>query len=406
MANVLGIIAEYNPLHNGHLYHIKKAKENSNAEYIVAIMTGNFAQRGNVSVVNKWEKTKMALKSEVDLVIELPTIYSISSAENFADGAIKILNDLKLITYISFGLENDNVTDLNKIANILANEPEEFSKILKLQLQKGNSYPKARQNALIQYASKEIDGNLLLGSNNILAIEYLKAIKRQKANFIPIGIKREKVFYNSKKIVDEFASSTGIRKLLIEKQFDEISKVVPGTTFEILLDNIKRGTCIKDIKEYEKIIIYKLRTMTKSEITELPEVSEGLENLIKTAVAKTNNIYELINIIKSKRYTQTRIQRILLYTLIGITKQDMEMSKRISPYIRVLGCNKKGKELLSKIEKNKKVITSVKRFEKENINRNLLRILEIDRIATDIYSIAYGDNSKSGLDYSYGMIIE
>lgn len=406
MTNVLGIVAEYNPFHNGHIYHIKKAKENANADYVVAIMTGNFTQRGNASIVNKWEKTKMALSSIVDLVIELPTVYSISSAENFADGAVKIFKELKFITHISFGMESSNIADLNKIASILVEEPEGFSEIIKRELKEGNSYPKARENALVEYTKNSKYGEIIAGSNNILAIEYLKAIKRQKANIIPVGIKREKVFYNSSKIVDEFASSTGIRNLLIEKRFDEINKVVPSSTFDILLDNIKNGTFILNLSTYSSTIIYKLRTMTKQQIADLPEVSEGLENLIISSISQTNNVDELINIIKSKRYTKTKIQRILLYALLGITKQDMELSNKIIPYIRVLGCNNSGKKMISLIEKNTKVITSLKRFEKENTNKKLARLLEIDKISTDIYTIGYQGNSKAGLDYTNGMIVE
>ena len=406
MANVLGIVAEYNPFHNGHIYHIQKAKENANAEYTVAIMTGNFTQRGNTSIINKWEKTKMALSSIVDLVIELPTIYSISSAENFADGSVKILKELKFITHISFGMEASNIADLNKIASILVDEPEEFSEIIKKELKEGNSYPKARENALVKYTQNFQYGEIVSGSNNILAIEYLKAIKRQKANIIPVGVKREKVFYNSSKIVDEYASSTGIRNLLIKKNFDEINKVVPSTTFDILLDNIKNGTFIPDISTYSIPIIYKLRTMTKQQIADLPEVSEGLENLIISSVSQTNNLNELIDMIKSKRYTKTKIQRILLYALLGITKQDMELSNKVVPYIRVLGCNNNGKTLISQIEKHTKVITSLKRFEKGNINKKLARLLEIDKKATDIYTIGYLKNSKTGLDYTKGMIIQ
>ena len=406
MANVLGIVAEYNPFHNGHIYHIQKAKENANADYVVAIMTGNFTQRGNTSIINKWEKTRMALSSIVDLVIELPTIYSISSAENFADGAVKILKELKFITHISFGMEASNIADLNKIASILVDEPEEFSEIIKRELKEGNSYPKARENALVEYTQNSQYGEIVSGSNNILAIEYLKAIKRQKANIIPVGVKREKVFYNSSKIIDEYASSTGIRNLLIKKDFDEINKVVPSSTFDILVDNIKNGTFIPDISTYSIPIIYKLRTMTKQQIADLPEVSEGLENLIISSVSQTNNLNELIDMIKSKRYTKTKIQRILLYALLGITKQDMELSNKVIPYIRVLGCNNNGKTLISQIEKHTKVITSLKRFEKENTNKKLARLLEIDKKATDIYTIGYPRNSKAGLDYTNGMIIK
>ena len=406
MANILGIIAEYNPLHNGHMYHIQKAKELTQADYVVAVISGNFTQRGLPAIINKWEKTKMALEAGIDLVIELPTLYSISSAENFADGAVKVLKELGFVTHISFGMEAEDLSELNNIANVLVEEPEGYVDTLKSELKKGISYPKARQIAIEEYFNDKAYGKLLSGSNNILAIEYLKAIKKQKAEIIPIGIKREKVFYNSKKIIDEFASSTGIRSLMIHNEFDAISKVVPSKTFNVLLENIKSGTYIKGLSSFENIIIYKLRTMNKSEIANLPEVSEGLENLIKTAVTTTNSIDTLIAKIKSKRYTKTKIQRILLYTLLDITKQDMELAEKIVPYVRVLAASKQGKKLLPNINPKTKVITSVKKFETENKNRRLGRMLNIDKQASDIYTIGYKKESKAGLDYTNGLMIK
>ena len=407
MSKVVGIIAEYNPFHNGHIYHIQSTKEKTGADFVIAIMTGNFTQRGSTSVVNKWEKTKMALNGGVDLVIELPTVYSISSAENFASGAIKILDKLGIVDTISFGMEASDISDLNNIANVLYSEPQEYKDILKYELKKGESYPKARENALMVYLNDiKRYGGILKGSNNILSIEYLKALKKYKSNIIPVGIKREKVYYNSTKIIDEYASATGIRSLLLGNQIEEIRKVVPGTTFNILLNNLREGNAVLDLTAFGSEIIYKLRIMTVKEIANLPDVSEGLENLIKETANKTNNLIELINGIKSKRYTQTRLQRILLCALLGITKKDVELSKKIVPYVRVLGCSDNGKMLLSQINNKVKVITSVKKFENVNKNKKLARLLEIDKQATNIYTLAYKRNSKANLDYTKGLILQ
>ena len=415
MSKVVGIIAEYNPFHNGHSYHIQNTKAQTGGDFVVAVMTGNFTQRGNTSVINKWEKTKMALNGDADLVIELPTIYSVSSAENFANGAVKILNELGIVDTISFGMEADDVSTLNNIANVLVNEPPEYKTILEHELGKGNSFPKARENALMIYLNDiKRYANVVKGSNNILAIEYLKALKKQKSSIVPFGVKREKVYYNSTKIIDEYASATGIRNLLLHNQLEEVRKVMPSKSYSILLNNLRQGTYVLDIIAYNDEIIYKLRSMTVKQIANLPDVSEGLEYLIKEVSNKTNNLIELINGIKSKRYTQTRIQRILLYALLGITKKDMEMSKKITPYIRVLGCSEKGKILLSQINSKAKVITSLKKYEVSNKNKRfcigkqktLNRMLEIDKMATDIYTIGYKKDSKAGLDYTKGLILQ
>ena len=201
--------------------------------------------------------------------------------------------------------------------------------------------------------------------------------------------------------------------MLLHNQLEEVRKVVPAKSYSILLNNLRQGTYVLDIIAYNDEIIYKLRSMTVKQIANLPDVSEGMEYLIKDVSNKTNNLIELINGIKSKRYTQTRIQRILLYALLGITKKDMEMSKKITPYIRVLGCSEKGKMLLSQINSKAKVITSLKKYEVSNKNKRfcigkqkaLNRMLEIDKLATDIYTLGYKKDSKAGLDYTKGLIL-
>lgn len=410
---VLGIIAEYNPFHNGHMYHLQKAKEQSGAQYCICVMSGNFVQRGNTSIVNKWKKAEMALLNGVDLVIELPTIYSVASAEGFSLGTIKLLNNLKIVDAISFGTETSDFAALNNISSIVNEEPMKYKSILNSELKKGLSFPKARENALMLYLNdnKRYD-NILNTPNNILAIEYLKALKKIKSTIQPIPVKREKVYYNDNVIVDEFASATAIRKLLKNEEFSEIRKVVPKSTYQILKKETELGNVVLDLSRYEKEIIYNLRRMTVSEIAELPDVNEGLEHSLKNAANYSNDITNLINIVKTKRYTVTRIQRILICALLGITKRDVGMAKKAEPYIRVLGFNEKGKELISRINKqNPKatVITSVKKFQdKNNNNKNskiYKRLLDIDIFSTNVYTMACKSESLANLDYTKNMVI-
>jgi cytidyltransferase-like protein len=409
MARVLGIIAEYNPFHNGHLYQIEEAKKQTGAEYVVAVMSGNFTQRGETSLINKWVKAQMAIENGVDVVIELPTIYSVSSAENFAEGAIKIFESIGIVDTICFGTETDDFAALNNIANVLYTEPKEYITILNHELGKGLSYPKARENALMMYLNDiKRYANIMSGSNNILAIEYLKALRKLKCNIKPMSIQRKKVYYNDDKIIDEFASSTAIRKLVVREQYDEIRKVMPTNSYMLLKEEIKRGNYVIDITKYEREIIYNLRKMTLEEIADIPDVTEGLENAIKNAANSCNNIADLINIIKSKRYTQTRIQRILIYVLLGINKKCMINSKKIVPYTRVLGVNERGKELLSEIctiNPRINIITSVKKFEDMNKNKNLAEMLKTDIFASNVYTLGYEYESWANLDYTNKLII-
>ncbi len=407
MSKVLGIIAEYNPFHNGHLYHLENSKKLTNCDYSIAIISGNFTERGSTSIVDKWEKAKMALSSGIDLVIELPTLYSISSAENFADGAIKILNSLGIVDYLSFGSETNDINILDDIANILYSEPIKYKTILSNELKKGLPFPKARENAILIYLNDIKYSNVLSSPNNILGIEYLKSLKKYKSSIKPICIARYKSDYNSKDFSDNISSATAIRDLLINENYDKINDLVPYNTYSILIDNIKNNRIVSDLNIFKNEIIYTLRKMTIEEISNIPDVSEGLEFVIKNAVDSSNSFPEILNMIKSKRYTQTRIQRILLYALLGITKNDMEISKNIIPYVRVLGFNENGQYLVSEIAKknpNLQIITSVKKFVDTNKDENLNLVLNKDIFATNVYTIGFGHNSVSNLDFKNGII--
>jgi len=411
MGNVLGIIAEYNPFHNGHLHHLVESKKITNSDYVIAVMSGNFTQRGEVSIVDKWEKAKMAIANGVDLVIELPTLYAISSAENFASGAIKILNSLGIVDFISFGSESNDISILDDIANVLANEPAQYKTLLAHELSRGESFPKARENAVMMYLNNiRRFANVLSSPNNILGIEYLKALKRQKSKIQPITVKREGSKYNDDTVPrgSRFASATAIRNLC--QSIDDITpiqKFVPETTFDILEENIKKGSFVKNLSAYDKEILYTLRKMSTNEIANLPDVSEGLEFALKNAANQCNSVVELLSIINTKRYTKTRLQRILLYAVLGITKKDMEVSMATTPYVRVLGFNDKGQNMLSEISKNRKleVVTSVKKFMDKKPNGNLKLMMNKDVWATDVYTLGFEYESKANLDYTHKLII-
>ena len=408
MGKVLGIVCEYNPFHNGHLYHLEQAKKVTGSNYSVAILSGNFTQRGSSSIVDKWSRTEMALKSGVDLVIELPVLYATSSAENFADGAIRILDSLKVVDYVAFGSENSNIDILDDIAKVLHEEPKLYKSILANELKKGVSFPKARESAIISYFSNDQKyTNILSSPNNILGIEYIKALKKYKSVIKPISIPRFEAGHNDITYSGNIASATAIRNIIKNGSFNVLKRLLPQASYEILLDNIKQGHIIPDLSVFEHQIIYNLRKMSESEIADLPDVAEGLEFSIKKSSNSCNNISDFLNTIKSKRYTTTRIQRILLYSLLNITKKDMALSKKVNPYVRVLGLNSRGKFLISEIAKaNPKleIITSVKRFLDNSSNKNLKLLLDKDIFATNVYTIGYTFDSCSNLDFTKKII--
>ncbi|MFZ5988306.1 MAG: nucleotidyltransferase [Bacillota bacterium] len=415
---VLGLIVEYNPFHNGHLYHIEQSRKISSADCVVCVMSGNFIQRGEPAIINKWARAKMALLSGVDLVIELPLPYAVSSAEYFAYGAVKILHDIGIIDCICFGSETGSIKELDIVAQILIDEPESYRTLLKEELDKGLSYPVSRESALRKYLAtngvlayniEEIIGS----SNNILGIEYLKALKRLKSSIEPLTIKRINNKYNSEDITGSISSATSIRKHILNSlgspKEDILETVLPKASLDILREEIELGRGPVFTQDYEQIITAILRKMTADQIKTFPYVSEGLENRIKNAANLTGTFEELVDSISTKRYTKTRIQRILMSILAGITVNDLDLFNRYGgpQYARVLGFNNKGKQLMSLIKQNSIMPLVLKTADFiKSCNPLLKRMLELESLATDMYVIGYKnpDFRNSGQEFTQNII--
>ena len=408
---VCGIIAEYNPFHNGHAYHIQKTKEITNCEAIVAVMSGNFVQRGTPALFDKWTRTKMALQNGIDLVIELPTYYATSSAEYFAQGSIGLLDSLGIVDFLSFGAKTSDLDTLKRIANILYLEPNDYKELLQSELKKGVSYPVARGNALKNFTKKEFDSKyiseILLDSNNILGIEYLKALMYNNSTISPNIVLRKGEDYNSVNIIDGVCSATAIRKMLEDDEIENLKDVMPKNCFDILNAEMLNGKAPMSLKNFEEEIFYVLRKNLVQDLFELSDVSEGLENVLKKASNETTEIDKMIELLKSKRYTRTRIQRILLHALLSITKDEVSNYKYNPQYIRVLGFTKKGEKLLTQIynKANLPIVTSVSKFLK-SANETGRRMIEKDILATNIYTLGYQipNYRKSNLDYTNTIV--
>lgn len=321
-------------------------------------------------------------------------------------GAIKILNSLKAETYLSFGSECGDITTLNKFAQIILDEPAEYVTMLNHELSKGLSFPKARENALLLYINDiRNSANILSGSNNILGLEYLKQIAITGNKITPLTIKRVGTDYNSLTTINNFASATAIREMLLNKK--SVQKLMPSYAYSILKKELGSGRFVLDLSQFETAIIYKLRTMSVNQIANLPDVTEGLEYKIKNAANCCNTLESLVFMIKSKRYTLTRINRIMLYALLDITKQDYIDSQKVTPYVHVLGVSDNGKLLLSEMCRNRKleVITSVKQFMDNSKNKILTSMLEKDILATNIYTMGYKKTPDANLDYTKKLIV-
>lgn len=407
---ICGIIAEYNPFHNGHKYQIEQIKKLTGCDTVVAVMSGNFIQRGLPALFDKWIRAKMAIKNGVDIVIELPVCYATSSAEFFAHGSVGILDALNCIDTISFGSKYNDIEILKRIASVLHSEPEEYKKLLQKELKKGTSYPIARSNAIKTFLKKEFDSkileNILLDSNNILGIEYLKALLTYDSPIKPCAIERIGGDYNSTNIVGNICSATGIREMLLNNNTSRLPDVVPESTLNILTDEITFGKAPMTIKNYEKEILFLLRKLSLEELSEISDVTEGLENVLKKSVCEAFEIDELIDKIKTKRYTKTRVQRILIHTLLGIKKTIIQEQKETPQYARILAFSPNGKKIIPELTKKSRIpiVTSVSKFLK-NANPAQKEMLELDILATNIYTLGYQipNFRKINLDYTVPM---
>lgn len=387
---ILGIVAEYNPFHNGHLYHLNKSLEKTNADYTVCVMSGNFIQRGEPALINKFERAEMAIKNGIDLVIELPVYYAVSTAEKFAYASIKLLNECG-INYLAFGTENDNINTLTSISELITNETPEYQKELKKQLNLGLSFPDARSKAISKLLN--ISAHILNQPNNILAIEYLKAISKINPLITPVQIERVDSGYHDLNSATNILSATGIREKI--KNNEDIDLFLPENILNMIKDPIL-------LDDFEQLILFSLRNITIDKIKELPDVTEGLENRIYSSLLSSPNLNTLLDKIKTKRYPLTRIKRILISSLLSLTKEKLDLfDKNGGPqYIRILKTSEKGKELLSEISKQSTlpVITSVSKF-LQNATDLQKEMLIKDIQATNIYTLVNNDKTMN-LDYT------
>lgn len=380
--NITGIIAEYNPLHKGHIYHINKTKDITKCDGIICIMSGNFVQRGVPAIIDKWSRTEIALQNGVDLVIELPTIYSLSSAEFFSYGAVSILHNLGIVNNLSFGSECGDISILNEISSFLANEPLEYKLRLKELLKGGLSFPSARSAALNDFFQhSSIISNVLSSSNNILGIEYCKSLLKLNSTIKPFTITRSGSNYNSTSLKNDFASATAIRKSIYESNsLANVFDKIPESSAKIIESFINMNKLPSQEKIFE-LLKFKAFTFCNN-LHKLPDISEGLDNKILTSINKSNSYNELITAIKSKRYTETRISRILCQFFIGFDNFDTT-TLRNSPasYARVLGFNKKGREMLKQLKTSSSIPVYTK------LPKELNPSLALDIQATKAYSL-------------------
>ena len=383
---IAGIIAEYNPFHNGHRFHAEKTRSLSGADAVLAIMSGSFVQRGMPASYSKWDRAACAVKNGADLVLELPAYYAVSPADIFAYGAVKTLELLGGIDSLCFGAENPDFKLLCRIASVGEREPEEVSEQIKGFLNMGYGYPAARAKAISAHLC--IDEKILSQPNNMLAIEYIKWLIRLGSSISPILIGREKAAYHNLDTHGEFASAAAVRDMI--KREENIKEFVPAETYELS----KRERAVSNA-DFDCAVLSVLRRMKKEELKNIRGSVEGIENRVKDCAQKCESIDALCDAASTKRYTRSRMARFVCNAFLGIEKRSVPL---VPTYARVLAFNNTGREAIAALKETTEIpiITKAADFKADEL-------FKTDVTATDLYSLAQWDK-RGGKDFTTSPI--
>ncbi|MGL4799071.1 MAG: nucleotidyltransferase [Cellulosilyticaceae bacterium] len=391
---IVGIVVEYNPFHNGHLYQIEEIKRQLNPDGIIVVMSGQFTQRGMPCITDKHSRSQMALANGVDMVLELPVPFATASAEFFATAAVSLLHKTGIVTHLSFGCEHPTLDLMHHIATTLSDEPLAVSSHIKEQLAQGVSYPRARQDALVTYLTLALGTHhhealeqLLSNPNNILGIQYLTALKRLQSPIQPLPIQRTIAGYHDTSIHHRIASATAIRNHLKDGDQALALHALPEASANLLFNE---PTSVLDLNDFSDLLHYKLIFSTSEDLYALWDVPKNLcLSLINAAKAYTD-IQDIINAVTSKTYSRATVSRAILRILLGIKKDLIEDLEKVdyAPYIRVLACKPESKQLLATLCKNASapVITQ---FNKgyQSIDNLSQSLLDLEVNATKLYAL-------------------
>lgn len=373
-----GVVVEYNPFHNGHLYHLQKSKELTNADCIIAVMSGNFLQRGEPAIIDKFHRTKAALAAGADIVIELPYAYAVQSSKLFAKGALLSLNELG-VSSICFGSESGEIEPFLTLITRLEENKQVYDEMIKDLLKQGLSYPKANSQALEKIGINGID---MMKPNNILGFSYVQTILANKLPIKPFTIKRMSNDFHEQEITSNIASATSIRKELMKHQLSEkVIHSVPHYSIEQLNEYEKKTKKWHTWSDYFPFLIYQLFTKSSEQLAEIQGVEEGIEHRIKNVMNNVHSFEDLVEQVKTKRYTYVRLQRMFVHILTNTKKEDITSFRRVGsvPYIRLLGMNETGQKYLN-IRKKDITVPLI-----SNLTRRYSELTYLDEKVTQVY---------------------
>lgn len=391
---IAGIVAEYNPFHNGHKFHLEQVKKLTGADYVIVVISGDFTQRGAPALLSKYMRAEMALRNGADLVLELPIYYAAGSAEYFAMGAVSLLDKLGVVNAVCFGSESGNLQLLQQTAGLLIDEPEAFKSAIREYLKTGCTYPQARSLAVSQVYPESDTAALLSSPNNILGIEYLKALTRRNSSIEPFTIKRVGSSYNDASLRNEFSSALAIRTaLLAGNELSVIKNQVPENVYDLMTKNY---LCYYPVfsNDLSSLLKYKLLLDYHKGFTQYMDISKEFSDKIKNSIHDYTDFDGYCNLLKTKDITYTRISRGFLHILLNMTKDNMERFTELdyTPYARMLGFNKSSTDLLNAIKRNSEIPLLSKLADAKTIlDKNELSMLAEDIQAAHIYNAIVTD---------------
>ncbi|OQB24737.1 MAG: nicotinic acid mononucleotide adenylyltransferase [Firmicutes bacterium ADurb.Bin182] len=396
-----GIVAEYNPFHNGHQYHIEQTKKLTGCDYVIAVMSGNYVQRGEPAMFDKRMRAKWALKGGADLVLQLPSALSLSSAERFAKGSVGILEGTGVLNYLSFGSEVTEADILHRAAHITSFETEKIKETIKTQLELGRSFPRARHNALAESGIQSEVVHALSRPNSTLGIEYIKALKQFGSKAEPVIIKRMHAMHDSSELKGSFASASAIRRAVECEDAETLKSFLPEQVFSDIAATQSLGQSPAGHKDFSKIILYAVRSMSEQDLKNLPDVSEGFENVLHSAARSCANYEDFLRAAKSKRYTLARIRRISMCALLRISRELQQSALDISGslYLRVLGVRSGARELLSAIAKNARLPLIIKASDLKYLPPAAMKLFRNDVFCDEVYALGAGIPAVGDLSY-------
>lgn len=401
---IIGLITEYNPFHNGHKYHIEKALEKSGADKAIAIMSGNYVQRGTPAIMPKHLRTKAALQNGVSAVLELPVPYATGSAEYFARGAVSLLASLGCIDGFCFGSECGDISTLSEIAEVAASEPFEYRHLLQNYLKEGLTFPSARQKALAAYMKSEKVNAILAQPNNILGIEYLKANLQLNARLTPYTIKRFGADYHDAELHAHCSSASAIRKLLAypKDTLPPLNSHVPDSSIQLFNENYRLRYPIS-ADDFSLLLKYKLLSETKTSLTRFADVTEDLANRVYRQLNAFVSFEQFCDLLKTKEITYTRIRRILLHIILDITKKDMQTygDHYYHGYARLLGFCQKDTSVLRTIKKCSQIPLLTKLTNTETLEPFAAHMLEKEIYANNLYESVITQKYKTSFINEY-----